>query len=57
MVELTRREVVAMWLWSAEYAKSGLGAVEWHHRLSPIRRRNVDDFIAQYEAAQKRESK
>ncbi len=51
MRELTRREVVAMWLWSAEYAKVGIGAIEWYERLSPSRKRNVEDLIKQYEKA------
>lgn len=47
--ELTRGEVVAMWLWGAEYAKSGLGAIEWFRRLSASRRDTVLRFLRQYE--------
>ncbi|HEV8448551.1 MAG TPA: hypothetical protein VGQ44_17095 [Gemmatimonadaceae bacterium] len=51
MGKLTRPEVVAMWVWHEEYARSGLGAIEFFKRLDPSRVRVVADFIKQYEAA------
>jgi hypothetical protein len=56
MRELTRHEVVAMWLWSAEYARSGVGAIEWFKRLPEHRRRNVEDFVKQYDEAAQRDA-
>ena len=51
MRDLTREEVVAMWLWGAEYAASGLSAIEWHSRLDASRHALILDFINQYERA------
>ena len=51
MRNLTKPEVVAMWLWGKEYANSGLGAVEWYERLNSYRKHLVDDFMAAYDVA------
>ena len=55
MRELHCEEVVAMWLWGAEYAASGLSAIDWYESLSEGRRGTVDDFMVQYEAARERD--
>ncbi len=55
MRDLTRSEVVAMWLWGFEYARSGLGAIEWYEQLTPSRVRLVADFIGEYETARTHE--
>jgi len=52
---LTREEIVAMWLWGAEYAAQRGGAIEWWEGLSPSRKRSVREFLAQLDEAQKRE--
>jgi hypothetical protein len=56
MRDLKREEVVAMWLWSAEYAQSGLSAIGWWRTLDTPRRHLVEDFVKEYEAAAKREA-
>lgn len=51
MRELTRLEIAAMWLWGAEYAKGGLGAIEFYERLTTSRRDTVKRFLEQLDAA------
>lgn len=46
-----RRELVAMWIWGAEYARGGLGAVEFYERLNESRKRQIAECIKQFEAA------
>jgi len=53
--ELFRVEVVAIWLWGGEYARSGLSAIEWYRNLAPFQKNLVADFMRQYEAAASRE--
>lgn len=55
MRELTRAEVVAMWLWDCAYSRQAKSAIDWCASLSPHRRGNVEDFITQYEAAREHE--
>jgi len=43
--KLIRRECAAMWLYREEYAKSGLGAIEFYKRLSSYDKRTVDKMI------------
>ncbi len=52
-----RNEVVAMWLWSAEYASQRLGVIEWYRELSASRKRSVTDFMLDYEMARERDMK
>lgn len=49
--ELTKCEVAAMWLYGADYAKTGMGAIEWWKQLDASRRRVVQDFVARIEKA------
>ncbi len=51
MRELTRAEVVAMWLWGDDYARSGQSAIDWLKHLPPNRVRIVNDFMKRYESA------
>lgn len=43
--ELTQQERAAMWLYHEEYARLGIGAIEFYRRLGAGRRRTVDDMI------------
>jgi hypothetical protein len=43
--ELAPGEVAAMWLYGAEYAASGLSAVDWYAQLSDGRRNVVTLFV------------
>ncbi len=56
MRNLTRNEVVAMWLWSKEYAAQGGGAIEWYRDMPASRVRIVADFIVQYETAREHDA-
>lgn len=47
----SRRELIAMWIWSSEYARSGLGAVEFYERLNDARKRQIEACIKQFEEA------
>lgn len=47
-----RRELVAMWIWSTEYAKGGLGAVEFYERLNEARKRQINECIKQFMEAE-----
>lgn len=49
--ELNPEEVAAMWLYGAEYAKSGRSAIEWWKRLDESRKRVVRDFVEQMRRA------
>lgn len=40
-----------MWLWREEYARGGLGAIEFYQRLDPSRQRLVGEFLAKLDAA------
>jgi len=55
MRDVSRRELVAMWIWSEEYSKQKLGAIEWYRGLPANRKAIVDDFIQQYERARERD--
>ena len=57
MRDLTRNEVVAMWLWHNEYAAQGGGAIEWYARLTKSEKRIVADFVSQYEVARQSDLK
>lgn len=49
MRELTPEEVAAMWLYSADYARSGLSAVDWWQNMlenEPARARVIGEFAA-----------
>ena len=52
---LTSAEVAAMWLYGAEYAKSGLSAIDYYKQLSNSRRAVVADFVEQMRDAFARE--
>ncbi len=45
-MEITQQEKAAMWLYHSEYAKLGLGAVEFYKRLGQYEKNNVDRMIA-----------
>lgn len=47
MRDLTQCEVAAMWLYGAEYAKSGLSAMDWWKQLSNSRREVVRRMVAE----------
>lgn len=49
MRELTKQELVAMWFYGAEYARSGLSAVDWWKQLDASRQGAVNRFIAEYD--------
>ncbi len=51
MRDLTREEIVAMWLHGAAYARSGLGAIEWWKRLGESDRNNVLRFLKELDDA------
>jgi hypothetical protein len=51
MRELTPDEVAAMWIYGAEYARSGMSATEWRKHLSDSRRAIVADFVTEMRAA------
>lgn len=52
--ELRSEEVVAMWLWGAEYAKGELSAIDFYRRLSESRKEMVDHFLAEIRKAEAR---
>jgi len=43
--EPTREERAAMWLYHGEYARSGLGAIEFWKGLSGYAKRNVERMV------------
>lgn len=47
-----RREIVPMWLWDNEYSRQSLSAIDFYKTLTPYRRRLVDDFLKQLDAAE-----
>ncbi len=44
--KLTQQERAAMWLYHAEYAKSGIGAIEFYKQLGQYQKNRVDEMIA-----------
>lgn len=57
MDDLTPGEVAAMWLYGAEYARTGLSAVDFYASLSPSRKEIVAGFVTEMRDALKREGR
>ena len=45
MRDLTQQEVAAMWLWGAEYARTGLSAIDFYRQLDASRKRVVAEMV------------
>lgn len=51
MDELTKAEVAATWLFGAEYARSGLSAIDFYACLPQSRRNLVGDMLCAIDRA------
>lgn len=50
---MTRAEVAATWLYSAEYAASGKSARDFYAALDKKRKNNIDMMLIELDAAKK----